>query len=232
MSSEEKREFVGPIEELEWTKRLKAHVVTPGPRPRIHGYDVEGDLSRNYSFAESVFLALTGRVPDERTGRAFDLALQYLSPVAVTEAPSHASVLARMCGASPSGVCEVAAIGLAEQARYILHEHRPFIEWLRHPEKEIPEDFRAESEDDVRFVKNLKDRLNLIGLLVPALEHNPTRMAALIALIHLCGVTESAQMSLIFVLARLAVVGAEALAVDPGSFVNYPIAYPRFRYEE
>ncbi|MFI5302192.1 MAG: hypothetical protein ACHREM_29225, partial [Polyangiales bacterium] len=53
----------GPVESQPWPTQLDAHVVTPGARPRMHGYDVEGELARSGSLAEIGLLATTGELP-------------------------------------------------------------------------------------------------------------------------------------------------------------------------
>ena len=106
-----------PIDEMDAPARLAAHVVTPGPQPLLHGFDVQNDLARSYDFAEVVYTALTGEPPSETTGRVFNVLLTFLAPISVAEAPCHATVLARLVGARTAGLVSTAAIGLAEQAR-------------------------------------------------------------------------------------------------------------------
>jgi hypothetical protein len=90
-------------------------VVTPGSEPRVHGYDVERDLARHYRFSDVTLLALVGRLPSDEQFEAFDAAMSFLAPLPITEAPTHAAVLARICGAQSSGVIGAAAVALAER---------------------------------------------------------------------------------------------------------------------
>ena len=92
----------GPLDDVEWPKKLPAHVVTAGPAPRVHGYDVENDLARHYSFSDAIYLSLVGELPNDATSRAFEIALHFLAPVSAAEAPSHAAILARFCDGSTS----------------------------------------------------------------------------------------------------------------------------------
>lgn len=232
MNDEKKREFVGPIEEHEWPEKLKAHVVTPGPRPRIHGYDVEGDLARHYSFAETILLALTGELPDEKTGRAFEIALQFLAPISIAEAPSHAATIARLCGSVASGVHGVGAFALAEQARFFVEEHNDFLVWLSNPSSEFPGQYKAREGEAGSARGRLSDLLRRINHRVPSLEKRPTREAGLIALLFSCGLTENWQLEMAFIVARLATLSAEAHATHAGAIKDYPMDYPHFSYIE
>ena len=85
--------WTGPLDAAEWPEKLTARVVTAGARPRLHGYDVEADLARHYSFTEMVLLSLTGNLPTAQEARAFDVALQFAAPVSVQEAPTHATMV-------------------------------------------------------------------------------------------------------------------------------------------
>src|SRR5919112_1099801 len=92
----------GPIEDHAFPTEIEARVITPGLDPRLHGFSVEGDLAIHYRFPELVQLALTGVPPDEECGRALDIALQFVAPLAIAEAPTHAAVLTRLFGARTS----------------------------------------------------------------------------------------------------------------------------------
>ncbi len=71
----------GPVEDLKWATRLKANVVTPGSRPRIHGYDVRGELLEHLSLSELMLLTLTGELPGKSAALAFQRAMMFLAPV-------------------------------------------------------------------------------------------------------------------------------------------------------
>ena len=88
----------GPIEDLSWKKKLQARVVSLDEDPNIHGYSVSEDLAPHYSFCELFLLTLTGELPEKETGKIFETALQFAAPITVAEAPTHAAILARLCG--------------------------------------------------------------------------------------------------------------------------------------
>lgn len=221
-----------PLDTFEWPAKLAAHVVSPGPRPALHGYDVEGDLARHYSFAEVILLALTGEPPSPERGRAFDVAVVFASPVTVAEAPTHAAVIARACTASASQMQGVTAIALAEQARVLVEEHRGWIESLSAAlPAELPAHLRAATDDERASVARL--RRALAGTIdVPALALDPSRPAALLATLHACGVTSPERIECALVWARLPVAMAEALATPPSRAMQYPLQLPAIVYEE
>jgi len=69
----------GPLEEASFPEQLSARVVTPGANPRLHGYDVEGDLARHYQPSDLLFLLLIGELPAAPVSRAFSVALMFLA---------------------------------------------------------------------------------------------------------------------------------------------------------
>ena len=232
MGEEHPRGFSGPIEEGVWAAKLQAHVVTPGDTPRIHGYAVESDLVRHYSFAESILLALVGELPDETTGRAFEAALHLLAPISIAEAPAHAAALAGLCGASPSGSNQVGAIALAEQARRLIAEQAGLLAALARKEGGAPERYLATSPDDRRAADRLDALLQEIGFRSPLPIRSLARIPGLIAVLYGCGLEAAWQLETALLVARLPCVAAEARAWGPGDFRSYPIDRPPFRYEE
>jgi hypothetical protein len=221
----------GPLDEAPAPSTLRAHVVTPGAAPRVHGYDVEGDLARHYGAAETTLLALTGELPAPEVARAFEVATAFLAPVSVAEAPAHAAVLARLCRARTSGILGIAAIALAEQARTVVADHADLVAWLDRPSGDAPARGAA-TDDDARSVARLRAALAPTGLRVGLLDRDPTRTAALVAVLHACGLVRPEQIETAIVIARLPCVMAEASAVRPGRFRRYPTNLPPFRYED
>lgn len=221
----------GPMEEFPWPEKLTARVVSPGPRPRIHGYDVEGDLALHYSFAETVLLTLTGEPPDPVRGKAFEIALIFLSPITIAEAPTHAAAIARLAGSRASGVLATGAIGLSEQASFILETHREFLETPDKTALHFPERFRARSDEEREIVKRLKNALP-VGFQFPGSEEDPAPIPALLGVIHACGIKKPEEMQVVLVLARLASLFAEASTTRPGRINDYPMNLPSFRYSE
>lgn len=221
----------GPLDGADWPEKLTARVVTPGPCPRVHGYDVEGDLARHYSFAETVLLSLTGDLPTTGQARAFDVALQFAAPALVQEAPVHATLLARICMASTSQMQGVAVIALAEQARVLVAEHRGWIELLAGPLADAPAELLAKSDEERDSVVRLRRALRGT-VAVPALVHDLGRPAALLAALYASGLRTAETMECALVLARLPVAMAEALATPAGSHRDYPVLLPPIAYTQ
>ncbi len=221
----------GPMEEVPWPEKLTARVVTPGARPRLHGYDVEGDLARHYSFAETVLLAFTGEPPDEARGRAFETALIFLSPISIAEAPTHAAAIARLAGSGASGVLATGAIGLAEQARFIVEDHEELLQVLRDPMRVLPDRYKARSDRDRETIQRLRSALPS-SLRVPLLDADPAPMPALLGVLFACGLTRPEWLETAMVIARLAALFSEAFAMKPGRLEEYPMDLPSFRFSE
>jgi hypothetical protein len=227
-----KKQHSGPLDESPFPERLSARVVTPGDRPRLHGYDVEGDLAAHYTGPELTLLSLTGELPSDEAVGMFEVASAFLAPVSVAHASAHAAVVARLCGATTSTTLGTAAIGLAEQARTLLDEHEALFSWLRKPTDELPVPFRSKGPADVACVDRLRAALSKRRLGLPVLDLGPTRTAALLMVFHAAGLRRRARIEAAIVLCRMPAVIAEALAERPTNFANYPINLPRFSYEE
>ncbi|MCA9604482.1 MAG: hypothetical protein KC619_02735 [Myxococcales bacterium] len=204
-------------------ERLTARVVSPGDDPTIHGYAVADDLARHFGFAEVVFLALTGDVPDRRIGRIFERALVCAAPITIAEAPSHAAVLARLSGARPSSVAAVAAVGVAEQSRFRLEQLAPLLSWLREG-REGPAPRSAPEPGTAA----LHDVLQEAGLVVDERDRDLSLTAALVAVFHDLGLREAWQLEAAFVVARWPLAQAEAMSNTPGALGTYPIRLPSF----
>jgi hypothetical protein len=226
------KKYVGPLESGTWPETLTARVATPGAHPRIHGFDVEADLARHYRLSDIMLLSLTGELPADPLGRAFEIACAFLSPASVADAPAHAAVVARLCGATTSTTVGVTAIALGEQARWIVAEHADLVAWLTRGEGPLPARYRSEDAADVAAVESLAAALAQVDLPVRALAERPTRMAGLLAVLHACGLVRLEQLEVALALARLPVAIAEAFANRATSFGEYPINLPEFRYED
>ena len=222
----------GPLEVASFPEQLQARVVTPGANPRLHGYDVEGDLAAHYRGSELTLLSLTGELPSEEALAMFEVASAFLAPVSVAHASAHAAVLARLCGATTSATIGTAAIGLAEQARALLDQHEDLLRWLGKPTDDLPEPFRATGPEEAASVERLRTLLSKRGVTVPSLDRGPTRTAALLMLLHAAGLDQRGSIEVAIVLSRMPIVIAEALAERPTNFGNYPMNLPRFSYEE
>ncbi len=231
-TNDTKARRAGPIDVELWPSTLSARVVEPGPAPRLHGYDVEADLARHYSFAEITLIALTGAAPERARGRAFEIALAFLAPVPVSEAPGHAAGLARLIGADASGVISGAALGLAERARYLVAEHAELVAWLGAGGGAFPQSASSDATDEIAAVARLRDALAETGLAFPIFEARPTLLAALIGVLHGVGLTDAPRLEAALSFAALPATIAEAFAVKPLAFFTYPMDLPAFRYVE
>jgi hypothetical protein len=232
MTNEDAKRPGSPFDSVEWPQKLKARVVTAGALPRIHGYDAEADLALHYRFSDTVLLALTGELPDDRTGRAFEVAMQYLAPTSVAEPPAHCGLLARLCGARTSGILGATALAAAEQALFLAEGHAELVEWLERPEGAPPVNHLAADEAERAAVSRLRAAVARTGFTCPTLELDFSREAALLALLHACGLKAAEQMQAAVVIARLPCALAEAFAASPTAFREYPMNLPPFEYEE
>lgn len=220
----------GPIEDRTWPTTLEARVVQPGDAPRIHGYDVQADLAPNYSFGELVLTTLRGEVPSRSTGRLFDAVLSFLAPCSVAEAPGHAALLVRTCGARTPAVLASGAVTLSEEAAAVLHDHAELLQWLDAPSTDFPARYRSESPAERDAVERFAARVRDSGVTLPMLEHGPTLRAALLAAAHHCGLRDAERLQAMWLLARLPSVMAEALQRPPAELRRYPIDLPRYEY--
>jgi hypothetical protein len=213
----------GPIEARTWPTTLEAFAVDTSGPPRLHGYDVEEDLARHYRFTDAVYLALTGELPDDARSRAFEVALTYLLPMSVAEAPIHATVLTGFCGAPPSGILSTAAVTLADAAMEIIDAD---------PAAELPDRLLARTPAESASVDRL--RAQLAGSLdVPLLARNPCRDVALVAVLRACGLSTPLQLATAISLARIPCAVAEAAPRAAQAFVEkYPLNTPPFEYVE
>lgn len=224
--------MTGPIDEATSPEQLVAHVVTPGPRPRIHGYDAEGDLARHYGLVDTLLLALTGELPEPRLARAAESALCFLAPLSIAEAPGHAAALTQICGGSESAVVSAGVIALVERSREWVDHHRPLLDWLATGDGEIPPEYLSEAPEQREAVERLVAAIGDGADEIPALKLGLTRDAALVAVLFHAGLRGPLQLVTLLTSVRLPCVTAEASRWEPRSFGAYPINLPRFLYRE
>jgi hypothetical protein len=223
-----------PLDQIHTADRLAARVVDPGPPRRILGYDVEGDLARHYGFAELLLLLASGELADPAAARALDVALAFLAPTDVGEAPGHAAVLSRVCDVPFRATLAIGALALAEEAGFTLAEHAAWLAWLAVPAPQRnnpPPAFLAATDEDGAAVGRLRSALEAIPFRVAALEVKPSRIAALLAVLAACGLGPDA-MALVWMVARLPAVAAEAAARPPLGVSEYPSNLPAVEYRE
>jgi hypothetical protein len=222
----------GPFDDVAWPDKLTARVVAPGEAPRIHGYDVEHDLARHYSTAETTLLSLTGELPSEAQARAFEIATRFLSPAPVNEAPAHATVVVRICNVLTSAIIATAALALGEQARVLVAEHAA---WLGCLDAGVPapaEGWGPLDADERRSVGRLREALAAAGVEVPELDLDLGRTPALLAVLHFAGLTRAERMESAIVFARLPAAVAEGLATPTHAYKDYAVELPPIRYTE
>jgi hypothetical protein len=222
----------GPAESTAWPTELTAHAVTPGDDPRLFGYSVERDSAEHGRFSETILLALRAELPTVDECRAFELALTFLAPLSIADAPVHAATLGHICGARSSALIGIAAVALAERARHVLELHAPVLAWLEEPVRPFPAEFRATSEGERASVARLELLFRSIAPGSAVFRQDPSRMAALLGVLHFAGLRRLQQLEPAFVLASLAPTLAEAFAHDAGSFHQYPMLLPRIEYSE
>jgi hypothetical protein len=156
----------------------------------------------------------------------------FLAPCSVAEAPSHAAVIARICGAQAAGVLQAGVITLAEQAASLVREHEPLRRWLESPDSVLPAGCEATDDEQRTAVQNLRVALGEFAGQVSGLDRDPNLVAALLCTLFACGLREPHQWVSVLVVARLPAVAAEGFAAAPGDFRGYPMDLPHFRYEE
>ena len=222
----------GPLDVAAFPDTLSASVVSPGARPRIHGYDVQADLARHYSPTDLLFLTLTGDLPSAEVSAALGVALSFVAPVSVAHAAVHATVLARVCGTTVASTIGVAATGLAEQARLLLDEHAELLSWLGTQGPTLPSAWIANDAAERAASARLNDAIAETGFALAELRQTPTLDAALLIVLHRCGLKERSQLETAIVTARLPCAMAEAMQVKVADFNAYPTNLPRYRYSE
>jgi len=226
------RTWTGPIDEARSPEVLDGHVVTPGPRPRLQGYDVEEDLAVHYGLVETFLLAMTGELPEPWQARAAEVALEFLAPAPVAEAPAHAAVVARICGARSSAILGIGAVTLAEQAHALVEENRDLLAWLAGGEGPPPAASLASTDEERESVVRLRAALAARDVELPVLAGDLSRDPALLAVLFHAGLCEPEHIEAVIVAARLPCLTAEALAWRPRALKEYPMNLPCFRYEE
>lgn len=222
--------YVGPFDREPWPEQLEARVVSPGAAPRLHGYDVAGDLARHYTMSEVAWLALRGELPTEHERAAFDAALILLSPTHVAQAPAHAAILTRIAAAQPSATVGVAAVGLGELARC----EREALTASAKADADA-DSARAHAAADSATTDDtlawLDERMRTWfgeGHGLPPLPR--ARVACAHALLHRLGFSAPLHLELLSVWARLPAVLAEAALVPVGAVRSYPARAPDYRY--
>ncbi|HEY6463708.1 MAG TPA: hypothetical protein VIY73_26245, partial [Polyangiaceae bacterium] len=123
------------------------------------------------------------------------------------------------------------ALALAEQTRVVLEEHRGFLEALSGCLEDVAPRQRSSSEEERASVDRLCGAIAPF-LHVPALAKDLSRPAAILAVLHACGLRTAERIEPALSFARLPFALAEALAAAPGTHLQYPVNLPQIVYEE
>lgn len=217
------------LEAIDWPKRLSATVTEPGEEPRLHGYSVERDLARFYGFADVLYLALTGDLPAGDAAAGLQVAMAFLSAVGIEQGPTHAAFLARLFNAPARAVIQVASAALAERSHFEVEVHGELLRWLDTGSGPPPRQYVSSDAAELRSVERLRNALPP-SLAAGSLAHPLTRSAALVALLHSCGLRRAEQIELVWTLAALGTAFAEGMAAKPFAFREYAMDTPAFRY--
>lgn len=239
--SQNKQNDISPLDSTGIDATLDAFIIEDGERLRIHGFDVHEDLAHHYSFAEVILLTLCGTPPDEATGTAFAIALIAASPVPIAEAPTHAARIAHVCSADTAGIASLAAIALAEQARWLIDEHKELLLWLTTPSPPpLAPQFQAaqfQPENPSRTtairtqVRHLQNALPRPFRQDPIFHQDPTLWAAILTIFVRCGLHNPSHLLTTLLTARITSTIAEAMAGERGQLQSYPANLPQFIYK-
>jgi hypothetical protein len=215
----------GPSQVFEAPSTLAAHVVDWRDGGAIHGFAVD-DLARHYAPHEVLLLGLTGEDVSPMKGRAFGVAMTWISASGVQAAPTHSAVLARISGAPASGIVGTAAMVAAREASHLLDRHAGLLAWLDSPRQEP---FEGWESRDSRWRKQLEDACELD---LPELELARDLGSAALIVLHHVGLRQPPQLIAAWAWARMIGSLAESLAERGLDIHSYPLRLPPFDYEE
>jgi hypothetical protein len=218
----------GPIDDRSWPDCLVAKAVDPrSTDARMYGYAILGDLAPHYSFADTLFVSLTGELPHDRAqAKLFEQALIAWSPISIAEAPTHVAALSRLCGARLSAALGAGLAVLGEHAHDVVNRHRQLVAWLAAPTGAMPAVATAPSAPE--YVQHLQ---HAIGA-TPSLSSELSIDAARIVLLFAAGLRTEDQLVAAIMAAGTCGIFAEALSYGPPDLPSYPITLPPFQYVE
>jgi hypothetical protein len=218
------------LDDMEWPTQLVARAIDADTTDdHLHGYAVLGDLSRHVSFADTIFLAVAGELPDARAAALFGLALFSFATPSVGEAPTHLAIVTRLTSGPFASALGAAVATAADAARHMMTTHSELLRWLDEPSHALPNVARGPHDP---WVATLIERVTSIDASVDRLRPEMTRDAARIALLHVAGLRMPDQMIAAIVAASVAGIAAEALATGPQHLGIYPVNVPKFEYVE
>ncbi|MGH1345485.1 MAG: hypothetical protein ACRBN8_28230 [Nannocystales bacterium] len=200
-----------PVEATPWPEKLDAHVVSPGPRPRVHGYALQEDLARHYDFGEFLVTALVGTPPSPSWGRAVNMALIILGGGGVDTAAVHVATLARRCGADERSVLETGMLALLEQVS---------------AEAAAPSASSEPTPAALEFHRSLPSEVqDTVGVPTSTVCCHADRV------LSAAGLSSPMQRMVARSVARLPTLAAEAMAATRNDVRGYPMQLPNFDYQ-
>jgi len=221
----------GALDDTPWPEQLSARVVDAQPHDdRLHGYAMMGDVARHYRFTDSLYLALTGELPDPTQSDLFDLALCAFASPHVGESPLHLAVLVRVSAGPLSSALATGLIAACDQARAIVTRHAAWLTWLDKGSGEVSPEYRSDPPSP--WVAALREALAARGHTDALVRAELTKDAARLALLHASGLRSTDQMEAAIVSARVGAIAAEAMATGPQDLGAYPVKVPPFHYVE
>lgn len=212
--------------------QLTARVVDVfGDRPRVHGYDLDGELSPALSPSDLALLTLTGELPDPVARRRFARAWSMLAAFGVDEPPTHAGLLATACGAEPMAAASTAMVVLCQRAGADVAAHRALLRWTEAPSGAPP---TCEHGDGVpaAVVASLDGVLPDDGPARPLRDARLCRVGWALALSGLAGLRGDGPALSLLLLGRTPSVLAETWAAPRGDLSQIPLNVPPLEYVE
>lgn len=226
MNESSNRFEAGPAEAFPAPDNLTAHVVDWRDGGAIHGYGVCDDLAAHFAPHEVMLLGLTGVEVSAAFGRAFGVALTWISACHVGLAPTHSAVLARVSGAPSSAIVGIAATVAAREAEHELDKHQALLDWLGSAARGP---FAGWPERDPKWRKRLVDAA---GWDLAELELARDQVSAALIVFHAVGLRQRSQLVAAWAWARMIGTLAEALAEVGLDMRSYPLRLPTFEYVE
>jgi hypothetical protein len=215
----------GPAQVFATPATLVGHVVDWRDGGAIQGIAVD-DLSRHYAPHEVLLLGLTGEEISVTEGRAFAVAMTWISAAGVGTGPTHAAVLARVSGAPTSGLVGTAALVAAREAGHELEVHAGLLAWLNGARREP---FAGWHTRDRHWRQRLAHACEVD---LPDLELARDLGSAALIVFHHVGLRQPAQLIAAWAWARMIGSLSEGLAESGLDIHTYPLRLPHFDYEE
>lgn len=216
----------GPAQLFPAPDTLAAHVVDWRDGGAIHGFAVVDDLAPHFAPHEVFLLGLLGQEVSPAHGRAFGVALTWISACHVGRAPTHSAVLARVSGAPTSAIIGTSAMVAAREAEYELSQHRALLEWLDGSPRG---EFNGWPQRDNAWRQRIVD---VCGLELPTLDIARDAISAALIVFHELGLRKPKQQLAAWAWARMIGALAESLADLGLDIHSYPLRLPPFDYEE